>query len=283
MDELSVVGICVFAATALAALIFYRGAEKAIDGYSRSVARVFGTGLQKQLPMIHLRWLSITCSAAAIAIPISIWLFLDLVIPAILMAMLLFFSPKIILRWMQSQRRDKLMQQLPDALMMLAGALRAGSALGNALASMSTEIGPPISQEFALLLREQRLGVTLDDALVNMERRVAAPDFALVLSAIRIAREVGGNLAETLERLAHTLRQKASMEGKIRSLTAQGKLQGIVVGLLPLALAMVLFFMDPTAMSPLVTLPIGWMVCAVIAILEFLGAFTIWKIIMIDV
>jgi len=73
------------------------------------------------------------------------------------------------------------------------------------------------------------------------------------------------------------------MEGKIRSLTAQGKLQGIVVGLLPLALAMVLFFMDPTAMSPLVTLPIGWMVCAVIAILEFLGAFTIWKIIMIDV
>jgi tight adherence protein B len=108
-------------------------------------------------------------------------------------------------------------------------------------------------------------------------------EVALLSSALRVARETGGNLAEALERLATTLRDKLTIEGKIRALTAQGKLQGIVVGLLPIALMTVLFHMEPEAMAPLFHTWYGWATLAVIGVLEIVGALIIRKIVNIDV
>jgi tight adherence protein B len=172
---------------------------------------------------------------------------------------------------------------LPDALLLICGSLRAGASLQTALSQMASEIRPPISQEFSLMLREQRFGVTFDDALTNMEKRIPNEEFLLVCAAMKIARETGGNLAETLERLSETIRQKLTIEGKIRALTAQGKLQGIVVGLLPLILIFILFQMEPAAMAPLLTTWYGWLVMAGIFVLELVGMLIIRKIINIDV
>jgi len=132
-------------------------------------------------------------------------------------------------------------------------------------------------------MREQRLGVSFDQALDNLEQRVDLEDMALFGSAMRVSRETGGNLAETLERLADTLRQKLAIEGKIRALTAQGKLQGFIVGLLPFALMFVLFKMEPEAMSRMFTTWYGLAVIGFIVLMEFIGGLIIKKIVTIDV
>lgn len=204
-----------------------------------------------------------------------------------LIAIPVFFTlallPRVIYAWMRKRRLRKFEEQLPDALMMLCGGLRAGVGLSSAIAQLVAEAQAPLAQEFALVLREQRLGVTLEQTLNNLHRRMPTQTTTLVVSAMRIASETGGGLAETLERTAHTIRSRLQMEGKIGALTAQGKLQAWVVGLLPLALMAVLNKMEPEAMSHLWHTRMGWAVLVVIAFFEFMGVYVIRKIIAIDV
>lgn len=133
------------------------------------------------------------------------------------------------------------------------------------------------------MLREQRLGVTLEQSLNNLSRRMPTQTTVLVVSAMRIAVETGGGLAETLERTANMIRNRLQMEGKIRALTAQGKMQAWVVGLLPMFLMAVLNKMEPEAMSELWHTPLGWGVLAVIGFLEVMGIYVVRKIVTIDV
>jgi tight adherence protein B len=161
--------------------------------------------------------------------------------------------------------------------------MRAGASLTVAMESMVKEQRPPLSQEFDLLLREQRVGVDFDTALKNMEKRLPIQDFIMVVSGMRISREVGGNLADILETLADTLRMKHQMEGKIKALTAQGKMQGLVMTSLPLFLMFILTHMEPEAMAPLYNTYVGWATLAVIAVMEVVGYMAIQKIVSIDV
>ena len=187
------------------------------------------------------------------------------------------------MRHLRRRRLDALERQLPDALLILAGGMKAGVSLTQALQQLVAESRPPLSQELDLLLREQRLGVALDTALDNLDRRVPLQSVTLVVAALRIATETGGQLAETLERAAQTLRSKLAMEAKIRALTSQGKLQAIVVGALPLLLIAVLQRMEPQAMGLLFTTSAGWATLAVIVLLELAGIATIRRIVDIDV
>jgi len=192
-------------------------------------------------------------------------------------------APRLLYWWMRQKRLRKFEEQLPDALMMIAGGLRAGVGLSSAIQQLVAEADPPISQEFSLMLREQRLGVALEQALSNLNRRVPTQTTVLVVSAMRVAAETGGGLAETLERTAHTIRSRLQMEGKIGALTSQGKLQAWVVGLLPLVLMAILDKMEPEAMSMLWHTRMGWATLAVIGFLEAMGIYVIRKIIAIDV
>src|SRR5690606_4611110 len=166
-------------------------------------------------------------------------------------AVAIILAPKLLVAYMKKKRARTFEEQLPDALLMVAGSIRAGAGLNVARESMVSDTRPPISQEFELMLREQRLGVDLDTALQNMEKRMPIQDFIMVVAGMRISREVGGNLAETLEGIADTLRKKLTMEGKIQALTAQGRMQGIVMTCLPLFLMFILKHMEPEAMAPL--------------------------------
>jgi len=193
------------------------------------------------------------------------------------------FSPYLILNLMIKKRLKKFEQQLPDALIMISGSLRSGASLSIALDSLVKESSPPLSQEFSLLIRERKLGVDMDTALENMEKRIPLEDLSMFLSAVRISREIGGNLAETLETLAETIRKKLVMEGKIDSLTAQGKLQGIVMSCLPIFLMIALMKLEPDAMGQMFTTKIGWMVLGMIFFMQVLGFLSIRKITNIDV
>lgn len=212
-----------------------------------------------------------------------VWMVTGSALIALVVFASLALMPRLIYRWLRARRLMAFEEQLPDALMMLSGGMRAGVGLSSAVQQLVRESQPPLSQEFTLLLREQRLGVTLEQALTNLNRRVPTQTTTLVVSAMRIATETGGSLAETLERTAHTIRSRLQMEGKIRALTAQGKLQAWVVGLLPLVLMMVLNKMEPEAMSLMWNTRIGWATLVVIGLLEVMGIYVIRKIVAIDV
>jgi tight adherence protein B len=212
-----------------------------------------------------------------------VWLLTHSLVPALIVAVLLAFAPRFIFRWLRRRRIDRIEQQLPDALLMIAGAAKAGLSLVSAVRQVSAELAPPLVQEFQLMQHEQRLGVSLDDSLENLTHRIPVQSVSLMVSAMRIASETGGGLAETLERTASTLRSQHAMELKIRALTSQGKLQAWVVGLLPIFLLWVLSHMEPEAMSLLWTTQMGWGVLAAVAIMEFFGVWIIRRIVAIDV
>jgi tight adherence protein B len=198
-------------------------------------------------------------------------------------AAIIIILPRVAVNWLRKRRFKQFEKQLPDALLMVSGAMRAGASLTVAMEGMVKEQRPPLSQEFELMLREQRLGVDFDTALRNMEARLPLPDFVMVVSGMRISREVGGNLADILETLADTLRRKHQMEGKIDALTAQGRMQGIVMTGLPLFLMLILTQMEPEAMAPLYNTWYGWATLAVVGVLLSIGYLAIRKITTIDV
>jgi tight adherence protein B len=220
---------------------------------------------------------AIALAAALAGLAAASWL------AALLAAVACGVLPRAALRWMRRHRLAVLEAQLPDALLIVAGGLRAGASLTQGLQHLAAEARPPLAQEFDLLLREQRLGVSLDDALAHLQLRVPLHSMTLAASAMRIAADTGGQLAETLERAAHTLRSQLAMEGKIRALTAQGKLQAAVVGALPLVLVVILQRMEPQAMGLLFTTPVGWATLTVVAVLEVCGVLVIRRIVDIDV
>lgn len=220
---------------------------------------------------------------ATIFLPVIVWFLTGNYIFVGMCVVFAFLSPRWIVRYLAKRRLSLFEQQLPDALLMMTGALRAGASLPIALEGVSMEGKPPISQELGLLLRELRLGVDFSTAIHNLERRVPLQDLAMVTAGMALSREVGANLAETLDSIAKTIRAKLQMEGKIRSLTAQGKMQGIVMACLPLFLIAVLNLLEPEAMHPLFSTWYGYVTLAVIAVADMIGYFFISRITAIDV
>ena len=220
---------------------------------------------------------------ALFVFPPAAYLIFDGFVLPITVALIIAFIPKYLVSRLRKNRITAFERQLPDALLMVSGGMRAGASLAVALESMVKEQKPPLAQEFDLMLREQRLGIDFDTALSNMEKRMPLPDFILLVAAMRITKEVGGNFAEILESLSITLRRKLEMEGKIKALTAQGKLQGIVMACLPLFLMGILTLMEQEAMAPLYNTLYGWITLFVIFVMVGLGYLGISKIVNIDV
>ncbi|MDP2371797.1 MAG: type II secretion system F family protein [Rhodoferax sp.] len=220
---------------------------------------------------------------ALILLPILAWMLTGNVIMVGICVVVAFMAPRYVLRYIAERRLRQFEQQLPDALLMITGALRAGASLPVALDSVASEGKEPISQEFELMLREMRLGLDMGVALERLEKRVPLTDLALVTAGMALSREVGANLAETLESISKTIRAKLQMEGRIRSLTAQGKMQGWVMSALPVFLILILNVMEPEAMAPLFNAWYGWVTLAVISVAIAIGYHFIRRITNIDV
>jgi tight adherence protein B len=202
---------------------------------------------------------------------------------AVATLVLVIVSPTLAYRWLRARRRQALVRQLPDVAAALAAALRAGLSLSHALEQVVKFQPRPSSQEFSLMLREHRLGIPLDKALWALAHRVDTRDFHLLVSTLGIARDLGGGLAEALERFSSMLRRRLALEDRIRALTAQGRLQGAIMGALPILLGGVLMMMEPESMLLLFREPIGWAICAVVVALEAVGFVLIRKIVNIEV
>jgi len=191
--------------------------------------------------------------------------------------------PAAIARRLRARRHRRLLYQLPDALDLLAASLRSGLGLVPALQHLAAHQQPPLAQELALVVRKQRLGSTLEEALEDLRRSIGGAEVALFVTAVVVVRQLGGNLSEILARLGQTMREKQAMERKIAALTAQGRLQARIVGLLPLVLLIVMTRMEPHAMHLMYTTPQGWATLVVLAVLELVGALLLRRLVRIDV
>lgn len=184
---------------------------------------------------------------------------------------------------LRRRRQARFDAQLPDTLLALGSALRAGASVPGALRHIVEQCEPPLSQEFGLMLREQRLGLSFEAALSHLHARMPTDAAGLVVSVLRITAHTGGNLSEALERIAATLQARLHLQGRIHTLTAQGRLQAWVVGGLAPVLALVLDRLEPQAMAALWHTPAGWAVLAIVALLETAGIVWIRRIVDIDI
>ena len=186
-------------------------------------------------------------------------------------------------RWLNARYVRKFDEQLTDALGTMSNALRAGFSIAQAFESVAEADLHPISDEFALLLQQMRVGMSFDDALASMEKRVSSDDLSLVVTAIDIARKTGGNLTEIFDSISNTIRGRMRVERKVRTLTAQGRLQGLVVSLMPLILCVIMTMMKPKLMIPFLTSLSGIACLLVASVMVFVGWLVIRKIVTIKV
>lgn len=255
----------------------------AMENYKKEFTTTASTNASDMFMSVDPNQLFMLNLLAIVVFPILTWLVTRDFPATFTMLAVILFLPTLIYRSVRKKRLKRLEKQLPDGLAMISGAMRAGASLNIALEAMVKEQPAPLSQEFELFLKEQRLGVDFEVSIKDMQKRIPLQDFNMLVTALLINREVGGNLAETMETLGETLRRKEMMEGKIDGLTAQGKLQGIVMTGLPVFLGVLLNFMEPEAMSKLWTTTIGWIVLTIVIAMEAMGYFIINKITSIDV
>lgn len=194
-----------------------------------------------------------------------------------------FYAPRIWI-WRKRQKRLKMFNdQLADGIALLANSLRSGYSLPQGLELLSRDARPPLASEFARVNREVNLGLSPADALANVLQRVPSDDLDLFITAVNIQREVGGNLAEVLDSIAGTIRDRVKLLGEVRVLTAQTSFAGYVVSFLPVILAAVMFLISRSYMETLFTTLIGWIMCGVAGTGIILGFFAMRKIVKIRV
>jgi tight adherence protein B len=263
-------------------------------------ARDFGANLAREIARADLKlkvseFLGIW-AASTIGVPL-IMIFLSVGVtplrnPIILLVggIVGFFLPRLWLGRRKGGRLNAFNKQLPDTITLIANALRAGSSFLQAIELVVRESRPPISTEFGRVIREVNLGLPFEQALENMVRRVKSDDLELMATAISIQHTVGGNLAEILDSIAYTIRERVRIKGEIRTLTAQQRLSGYVVGFLPIGLAGFIYlaapkFFDPMFAKPpeVLGLPAGVIIMFVGGFMMFLGFMFIRKIVDIEV
>ena len=268
---------------------FTSGAHSYADQHSQKTARQF-EDLFLFIPpqrIAEIGW----AAAAAIFLLVA-GLFFNLDNPASTAAGLLlgpafafgaFRLPSQAVILLRERRRVRFNLQLVDALTHMSNALKAGFSINQAFETIVENGENPIAQEFSLFLQQIRVGVSFNEALANMEQRVGSDDLTLVCTSIDIARRTGGNLTEIFDKISLTIRERMRIESRVRTLTAQGRLQGFIVGGMPIFLGVALTIIRPSMMMPFLTSTAGMLAIAVVVILLTLGGLTIRKIIRIDV
>jgi len=186
-------------------------------------------------------------------------------------------------RWLDERRRDKFNAQLPDALATMSNALRAGFSISQAFDSVVEMGDAPISEEFKILQQQLRIGMSFEDALESMSKRVGSDDLTLVTTAILISRKTGGNVTEIFDKISDTIRARQKIERKVKTLTAQGRLQGIIVSLMPVFLGVLMTVIKPQMMIPFLLSGVGALSLLAMIVLIAFGWLIIRKIIKIDV
>jgi tight adherence protein B len=205
------------------------------------------------------------------------------ILPTVVGLVLGLTAPWLYLSFKETRRTSAFLGQLPDTLQLVAGSLSAGYSMAQAIDTVVREGQQPITGEFNRALIEARLGVPIEDALDGVATRMQSKDFAWVVMAVRIQREVGGNLAELLTTVAGTLRERERLRRQVRVLSAEGRLSAWILGILPPGFSLYLLLVRPQYLRPLVTDPLGWLMLSVGVLLLVVGAAWMSKAVKVEV
>jgi tight adherence protein B len=198
-------------------------------------------------------------------------------------AFLGFKAPRIIIDFLCERRIKAYSGQMVDGLQLLSNGIRAGLSVPQSLGLIVDEMPPPISQEFNIILQQNRIGVPLEECFENLTKRVPTQDNDMFVSSVNILRETGGNLAETFDTIVDVIRERVRLQQKVDTYTAQGMFQGMVIGAMPYALGLIYYVQDPASMTPLFTKPVGLIMLFFAVGLDAIGIFVIMKIVKIKI
>lgn len=220
----------------------------------------------------------------SIAIPLSYILMLvtSEIIIAILSFILFWMMPLFFIRYKKNLREKKFNEQLGDALAIFSNSLKAGYSYLQAVSSVAKEMPKPISKEFARVLKEMSFGLDQTQSLMNMLKRIESEDLKLMVTAIIIQKETGGNLAEILDNIAETIRDRVRLQGEVKTLTAQGKFSGMIVAIVPFALGLFMYMANKPYIMILFNEPIGRAMLGIAFVNEIIGILLIKKIVKIE-
>jgi tight adherence protein B len=211
------------------------------------------------------------------------WLIPAGLIISLLPASAAFFLPKWLINHLKARRLERFNLQLLEVLPMMSNALRAGFSINQAFESVVENSDNPIKQEITLFLQQLRVGVSFSEALAAFDERVGSEDLTLICTAIDIARKSGGNLTEVFDTIADTIRARLRIQQHIKTLTAQGRLQGLIIGAMPFLLGIGMFIFKPGLMKPFVCSIIGGITIIGVTALVAVGGLIIRKIVTIDI
>ncbi|MCC7364049.1 MAG: type II secretion system F family protein [Dehalococcoidia bacterium] len=254
-----------------------------INLVSANVVQKWTVDLQRAGLTLNVREFFILRVVVAIAIAAMLMLVLPLPQLGLLGAPVGYLAVGMWLSRRINSRRKKLEAQLSELLQMLASGLRAGFGLLQAMESAGDQLPAPISVEIRRTMRDTAMGASVEQALASLNERVGSPDFDIVITAIMIQRSVGGNLAEILDNVANTMRERERIRGEINTLTSQQRMTGYVIGGIPIGLGAVFFVISPDFMKVMFTDSWGHMMLGGAAFMEFLGFMVIRKIVNIEV
>ncbi len=254
--------------------------DRAVEG------RGFAQTLATQLAQANMKWtvgefLVLTALISLSAATLFYAVNRPVLIPIGLLAG--FFGPRIYVGMRKNKRLKSFNDQLGDALNLMVNSLRAGYSTMQAMEVISNEMPAPISEEFGRVVLELQLGVPFDTSMSNLLRRMPSPDMDLVVTAMNVQREVGGNLAEVLDSISFTIRERVRIKGEIKVMTSQGRITGYLITGIPFVLGAFIYFINPEFMGLLFTDPCGWIMLGLSVFLIFLGYFSITKIVNIEV
>jgi len=199
-------------------------------------------------------------------------------VPVLVLAVIGFAVPALYLRNRRGHRLGEFEVGLPRAMELMANSMKAGQSISQSLRSVVENAGPPVSDEFALARREIELGASIESALGNMVKRVGSNDLRLMVMVITIQHSVGGDLPAILITLADTMKQRAEVRAEVLASTAQSRASSLIITLLPIAAALLLYFLVPEYFRPMFTNPLGWFMLGVAAVMLAIGNFIIRRL-----
>jgi len=191
--------------------------------------------------------------------------------------------PYLLLRRKKKKRIDAFEESFPEAIDLLGRAIRAGHAVSTGFQMVGNEIGGPVSEEFRVVSEEQRYGLPVEESLLGLVDRVDSMDVKIFVTALLIQREVGGNLAEILDNISHTIRERFKIQRQVRVFTAQGRMTGYLLAILPIALGAIIYAMSPEYMGVLFEPGVGRLLISVAVVLQIMGYLIIRRIVTIEV
>ncbi len=279
---IGIIILCVFGSVVLFALVILSVVGKGLDQYEQRYLTQGSQDLTEMFLFFSSRQILLLTVAAAALLGILGFVIFNWFV-ALGAGVAGFLVPFVGIKKLRERRIQKFEQQMVDSLVQMSAAFRAGLTLAQAMENIANEMPAPLSQEYKLFLKEVKLGVLQEEALQNMADRVGSNDLQLVVTATNVSKQLGGNMAEMYDIISTTIRERFRLEGRIRSLTSQGKLQGWVVGAMPLILGLVLNFMRPDLMEPMLKSTFGMVLVGVIIVMELVGIWLIRRIVAIDV